>query len=263
MNWKLPVTLGGVIVIIGLALLLNPFVIVSAGERGVVLNWGKVSDTVLDEGIHWRTPFSQSIEKMDVTINKEEAESNAASKDLQSVTAKVALNYHVRPEKANVVYQNYRQGYGERLLMPAIQEVIKSVTARYTAEELVTKRESVKDDMVKLLKERIEAQNIIVDNISITNFEFSGQFNAAIESKQTAVQNALKAKNELETVKIEAEKRVTEAKAEAEAIRIQAEAIMQQGGDNYVQMKAIERWDGKLPAQMIPGATVPFINVTK
>lgn len=262
MNKGLKYLIGFVIVLVVL-LIINPFVKIDAGERGVILNWGKVSDQVLDEGLHFRTPIVQKIKKIDVTVQKVEAGADAASKDLQTVTTDIALNYSVDPQFANKVYQTYRNNHVERVILPAIQEKVKATTAQYTAEELITKRTDVKGTLKSLISERLAEAHLLVDDISITNFSFSEGFDAAIEAKQTAEQDALKAENELRRIKIEAEQKVATAQAEAEAIRIQAQAVTQQGGKDYVQLKAIEQWDGKLPTQMIPGATVPFIDLTR
>lgn len=246
-----------------LFLIINPFVFVTAGQRGVVMNWGAVSDTVLGEGAHWRAPIVQSVKMIDVRTQKEQVDSSAASKDLQTVNAKVVLNYHVMPEKVNLLWQKIGADYKDRIIDPAVQEAVKSTTAKYTAEELITKRENVKDEIKTALTARLTNEYIAVDEFSIVDFNFSESFNKAIEAKQTAVQQALQAENDLRRIKVEAEQRVAQAKAEAEAIKIQAEAVTQQGGKNYVQLQAIMKWDGKLPGQMIPGATVPFINLTK
>ena len=244
-----------------LFLIINPFVKIDAGERGVVLKWGAVQDEILDEGIHWIAPISKKVKKMDVKIAKEERQSGAASKDLQNVTANIAINYQLDPLKVNKIYQDFRKDYSSRVISPAIQEFVKKTTAKYTAEELITKREEVKDDLKMNLQDNLAQYDILVKDVFITDFQFSAQFDKAIESKVTAEQDALRAKNDLERVKMEAEQRVTEAKAEAESIKIQAQAITQQGGKDYVQLQAIAKWNGILPAQMIPGATVPFINL--
>jgi regulator of protease activity HflC (stomatin/prohibitin superfamily) len=243
--------------------MVNPFVIVKAGERGVVLNWGAVSDKILNEGISWRVPVKQKVEKLDVKIQKEEADATAASKDLQTVTTKIALNYHLNPEYVNKLWQNVGSDYKIRIIDPAIQEAIKAITAKYTAEELVTKRQTVKEEIKLLLVDRLAKEYIITDELSIVNFDFSESFNKAIEAKVTAEQNALAAKNKLEQSKYEADQRIAQAKGEAEAIKIQAEAIQSQGGAEYVNLKAVEKWNGVLPVQMIPNATVPFINLNK
>lgn len=249
------------VVILLILLALNPFVIIEAGERGVVLNWGAVSETVLEEGMHWRTPFAQQIEKIDVTIQKDEATATASSHDLQQVSSTVAINFHIDPSNVNMVYQNLRHDYIERVIDPAIQEFVKKTTSKYTAEELITKRQEVKEDLRTAIAENLATHHIIVNDLFITNFKFSQSFDNAIEAKVTAEQRALEAKNKLEQVKFEAEQRVAQAEADAEAIRIQAQAVTQQGGKDYVQLQAIEKWNGVLPGQMIPGATVPFINL--
>jgi len=244
-------------------LILNPLVIISAGERGVVLKWGAVQDDILNEGIHWVTPIMNSVEEMDVTLQKEETQSSSASKDLQIVTTKVAVNYRLDPLFVNWIYQNLRDEASVRVVAPSIEESIKKTTAKYTAEQLVTQRETVKEDLKETIKTLLVRNHILADDVFMTDFDFSIEFNKAIERKVTAEQNALEAKNVLEQRKYEAQQTVVEAKAIAEKIRIQAAAIMNQGGKDYVQLKAIEKWDGKLPIQMIPGSSVPFINLTK
>lgn len=249
--------LGAIVTVAFIAfLIVNPLTVISAGERGVVLNWGAVSNEILEEGIHWVTPIKQKVVKMDVKIQKEEKGATAASKDLQNVTTKVTINYHLDPLKVNTTYQNLRKKYSERVIEPAIQEYIKKTTAKYTAEELVTKREEVKLEIRDTLSKNLEKNNIVLDDIFITDFNFSEKFNAAIEMKVMAEQEALQAKNKLEQVKMEAEQRVAQAKAEAEAIKIQAEAITQQGGKDYVQLQWIEAWragGAKVP-QFITGS---------
>jgi len=244
-------------------LIVNPFVKVGAGQRGVVLKWGAVQATILDEGIHWITPLSKKVKKMDVTIQVEEAKATASSKDLQTVNSEVTINYHLDADKVNVIYQDLKKDYSKRIIEPAIQEFIKKATAQYTAEEVITKRENVKEDLKNALIENLSKNNIIVDDIFITDFRFSESFDSAIEAKVTAEQSALEAQNKLEQVKFEAAQRVAKAEAEAMAIKIQAGAIAKQGGKDYVALKAIEKWNGILPAQMIPNATLPFINLSK
>ena len=249
-----------IIGIVVLILIFGSFRIVGAGERGVVLTMGQVSDTVWSEGLHLKVPLIQSVKILDVKTQVESIDATAASKDLQNVTAKIALNYHLDSERVNKLWQSLGAEYKVRIIDPAIQEAVKAVTAKYTAEELITKRPQVKDDVKVALTERLNKEFIIVDEFSIVNFDFSSSFNAAIESKVTAEQNALASKNKLEQVKYEAEQRITEAKGEAEAIRIQAQAIQQQGGAEYVNLKAVEKWNGTLPQYMM-GNSVPFVNL--
>ena len=257
----------GVAVIIFAALIVlsivNPLVKISAGERGVVLKWGAVEPYILGEGIHWIMPIQKSVEEMDVTIQVEEKPATASSKDLQVVSTKVAVNYHLDPIHVNWIYQNLRHETNIRIVAPSIEESVKRTTAKYTAEQLITHREKVKEDLKQTISELLLAKYVILDDVYMTDFNFSNEFNAAIERKVTAEQKALEAKNVLEQKKYEAEQDVVSAKADAEKIRIQAEAINAQGGKDYVQLKAIEKWDGKLPGQMIPNAAVPFVNLNK
>lgn len=258
-----------------LTIIFGSFGTVDAGQRGVKTRLGAVV-SVVDPGLYFKTPFIDQVHKMDVktrTINydKNGKEGDAvdtsqlfgASKDLQDVQIGVVVNYHVDPLKVDKIFAEYSsvENYEANVIEPVVREVVKSTSAQYTAEELVTKRAEYSDKVNVTLTEKFTAKNAILERFSVTNFEFSEAFSKAIETKVTATQNAEAAKNQLEQVKFEAQQRIEEAKAEAESIRIQANAINSQGGADYVQLKAIEKWDGSLPAQMIPGSTVPFINL--
>src|SRR3990167_2073646 len=260
MNVKL-ITTGiiGVVVLIVL-IALNPFVKVGAGERGVVMNWGAVQEEVLSEGIHWRTPIVQKVVKINVQTQKVENEAIAYSKDLQTATALIALNYHVTPDAANKLWQEIGKDYESRIIAPAIQEIMKQTSAKYEAQELIAKRTEVKVELKAGMTERLLPYHLVVDDVSIVNFDFSAAYERAIENKQVAEQDAQKADNDLKRIKIEAEQRIAQAQAEAEAIRIQAESISAQGGAEYVNLKAIEKWSGQLPTYML-GNSVPFINL--
>jgi prohibitin 2 len=257
---RLALIIGAILVVF---LFSHPWAQVGAGERGVVLNFGAVQDTVLNEGLHFRMPVMQRIVIMDVKVQKAVTDAASASSDLQDVTSSVALNYHVVPDKANVVYQTLGVQFKERIIDPAIQEVMKAVSARYTAEELITKRAAVSEAMRENLAERLLAYNIAVDAFSIVSFSFSKVFTEAIEAKQTAEQLALKARRDLERVKIEAEQKITAAKAEAESLRLQRANISKdliELRKVEANLRAIEKWNGILP-QVTGGGAVPFIGV--
>ena len=239
---------------------LGVFTIIGPGERGVVLRLGAVEDRIMPEGFNWKMPFIEDVEKVDVKTQKEQVDAGASTKDLQNVTTTIALNYHPQADKVNKMWQNIGKDYKIRVIDPAIQEAVKAATAEFTAEELVTKRAEVKDKAILLLKERLLKHYIDLDDLSIVNFHFSESFNQSIEQKVRAEQDALTAKNRLEQVKFEAEQRVQQARGEAEAIRIQAQAIQAQGGKEYVNLKAIEKWNGTLPQYMMGEAT-PFISL--
>lgn len=239
-------------------LLLSPFCIVNAGHRGVVTNFGVVKEQVLDEGFHWVNPFD-SVKEISVQRTKVEANASAASKDLQTVTASVAVSYRLEPAFVRDLYQNVKGDFETQIVAQGIQDSVKAATALYTAEELITKRSEVSDAIGVALMGKM-APYAAIDDVSITNFEFSPSFNQAIEQKVTAEQDALASKNKLEQTKYEAEQKIVSAQAEAEAIRIQAEAITQQGGEAYVDLKAVQKWNGVLPTYMM-GDAVPMLNL--
>jgi len=241
----------------------RPWVQVGAGQRGIVLDFGAVQKKVLDEGLHLRIPVMQEIVLMDVKVQKAETDAAAASADLQDVTSRVALNYHIVPDQANVVYQKIGVHFKERIIDPAILEVVKAVTAKYTAEELITKRPAVSEAMRRNLMDRLIVNNIAVDAFSIVTFSFSKVFTEAIESKQTAEQLALKAKRDLDRIKIEAEQKITTARAEAESLRLQRANIspdLIELRKIEANMKAIEKWNGILP-QVTGGGAIPMIGL--
>lgn len=225
-------------------LLIWPFAQIDSQQIGIITKFGAIEGTV-GEGLHLINPFTTDVVKMDISKLKEEATASAASLDSQSVSTQVAVNYRLDPTKVVEIYRNYRTDYVSIVIAPAIQEAVKAATAKYTAVELLTKREEVKGVMFDDLKARLSPAHIIVEELMVTNFDFSAQFNAAIEAKVTAEQEAQKAKNDLARVEFEAQQQIERAKAEAESIRIQAEAITQQGGSDYIEMKRIEKWDGQ------------------
>ncbi|MGE5458980.1 MAG: prohibitin family protein [Methanobacterium sp.] len=250
------------IIIILLLTILNPLVIVPAGNVGVKLNFGAVQEPPLAEGIHLIMPIYQKVVLVDCRVKKVENHAAAASKDLQTVTSTVAVNYNVIPLSAAKLYQRVGMDYENTVIAPAIQESIKAVSAGYTAEELITKRSEVASRTNDVLNKKMEEYNIKIDRFNIVNFEFSPEFNKAIEEKQTAEQRALKAQRDLERIKIEATQKVTQAEAEAQALRIQREQVtpeLLRLREIENQRIAIEKWNGQLPK--VNGGAVPFIDL--
>ena len=253
---------GVIILVLVLNVLFGSWAVINPGERGVVIRMGKV-DRFMETGFNFKMPFIEKVVKTEVRTRKIEVEASAASKDLQIVTTNIALNFNVVPEAVGMLYEEVGISYKARIIDPAIQDVVKAATAQYNAEALITKRAEVKDIIEATLKERLARNNILVTELSIIDFNFSESFNAAIEQKVTAEQNALREENKLKQVQFEAQQIVEKAKADAEAIRIQAQAINSQGGEDYVSLKAVEKWNGILPIQMIPSGSIPFINLTR
>lgn len=229
-----------IVVIIGC----GSFTTVRAGHTGVVVTFGKVSSSVLGEGLHLKIPFIQQVVQIDNRVQKAEVDCSSASKDLQTVTSTIALNYKVRNSSSADIYQNVGPDFESIIVSPAIQECVKAVTAKYTAEQLITERQSIGDQMKDLLGEKINSYGIDIEIFNIITFEFTDEYNAAIEAKQTAQQNALKAEQDLQRIKVEAEQTVAKAQAEAEAYRLKSEQITPQ----MIAMEYIDKWDGKLPA---------------
>lgn len=232
---------------------------IGAGERGVLLQFGAVKDKVFNEGLYFKIPFVQKVVTMDVKIQKDEVPASASSKDLQIITSKVAINYHLSPDTVNIVWQSVGKDYNSRIIAPSIQEAVKAVTAKFTAEELIIKREDVKDQIKINLAERLIRTHIIVDDINITSFDFSPAFNEAIEAKVTAEQLKLKAERDLERIRIEADQKVIEAEGKAKAIRTEAQALT--ANPQVVELRWIEKWDGKTPTYW--GGASPFIGINR
>lgn len=237
----------------------SPFGTIAAGERGVHLRFTAVTGKVVGEGLYFRIPLIESVQSMDVKVQKYEMKSDAASKDLQTVHSVVALNFHIDPDRVANIYQDVGLLFRDRIIDPAMQEAIKASTAKFTAEELITKREMVRDDIKAQLTARLKASNILVDEFNIVNFEFSKNFNDAIEAKVTAEQQALAAKNKLEQIKFEADQKIAEARGKAEAMTIESNAL--RSNPQILELRALEKWNGTLP--QVTGGAIPFINLPK
>ncbi len=254
---KIWITAAAIVLVI-VVVLCSALTIVPAGHTGVVVTVGKVSDRVLSEGLHFKIPFAQQVVVMNNKIQKTEINSNSVSRDLQTVSSGVAINYHVTQDASAKIYKRIGEQYADTVLQPAIQEAVKAVTAQYTAEELITKRSAVGDEIGQTLSKKVSEYGIIIDKFNIVNFDFSEEFNAAIEQKQVAEQNKLRAETEKEQkiieAEAEAERKVIAAQAEADAIRQKAEAeaeanqkLNESLSENVLRYQQIEKWDGKYP----------------
>jgi regulator of protease activity HflC (stomatin/prohibitin superfamily) len=241
-----------------------PLVGVSAGHVGVVTTFGKVDDAALTEGLHLINPLSK-VHELPTRVLKSEIKADAASRDLQSVTTSIALNYRIDAKNAARFYQQIGTGYEVSIIAPAVEETVKAVTANYTAEELISKRDEVRTKIRTALYQRLRDRTtggLIVDDFSITNFAFSQTFNRAIEAKQEAEQLALKAQRDLQRVKIEAEQKIAQAQAEAASLKAQKQEVTPELiklREIEAQREAIKKWDGKLPTYS--GGVLPFMQI--
>ncbi|MBW4562574.1 MAG: prohibitin family protein [Mojavia pulchra JT2-VF2] len=249
---------GGVFLLL-LAIIFRPFTIVNAGERGVVMKFGKVQDRVLDEGLHPLMPIVTSIKRLSVRVQQNTFQSDAASKDLQKITSELAVNWHIDPKRVNQVYQQVgdQQQIITGIITPAISEVLKAATAKKTAEEIITKRTELKEEIDSHLKTRLSAYGLIVDDVSLVNFSFSPEFSKAIESKQIAEQEAKQAEFGAKKATQEAQAEVNRAKGQAEAQRLQRQTLTAE----LLQKQAIEKWDGRFPTVIGGNGSLPLINI--
>jgi prohibitin 2 len=234
--------------------------VVPAGNVGVQVTFGEVSKNTLPEGLHLINPLSDvrnvNVRMVSTTLEN----SQAGTKDLQQVHTNIVVNYRLQGDKAAHIYKEFGIDLNDRVVLPILNESFKAVTAHYTSEELITKRDEVSERIRAEAATKMAQYDISVSSISLVNFGFSAEYQRAIEAKVIATQSKLKADADLERIKVEAQQAIAKAKGEAEAIAIQAQAINSQGGASFVQLKAIEKWDGKLPTTSAGGA-VPFINL--
>ena len=233
----------GSVVALGAMCLATSFTTVHSGEVGVSVKFGKASNVAVSEGLYLKVPFIERVVKMNVKVQKLEVETASSSKDLQEVEMTIAVNYNVEPEQAVVLYKTVGSGYEQIILRPSIEESIKAVTAKYTAEQLITRRSEVSDACMEELSKKVEKYGLSVKGFNITNFDFSSEFARAIEEKQVAEQKVLTAKQELERDKINAEKIIVAAEAEKQANELKSESLTPE----ILLESAIEKWDGKLP----------------
>lgn len=249
---------GGAVLLLGM-LLFRPFAIVNAGERGVVMHFGKVQDTILDEGLHPVVPIVTSVKRLSVRVQKDEIEAPAGTKDLQVITAAVAINWHIEPTLVNKVYQQVgdKEQIVNSIITPALSEVVKAATAKKNVEEILTKRAELKGEIDTQLRSRLERYGLKVDDVSLVNIAFSPEFSRAIEAKQVAEQQAKQAEFVALKATKDAEAEVNRAKGQAEAQKLLRQTLTPE----LLQKQAIEKWDGQFPVVMGGSGSVPFINI--
>ena len=239
---------------------------VPVGATGVVKTLGAVSGKTLSSGVRFRVPFFQSVVDVDNQIQKLEVNADAVSKDMQAVSARVAVNFKVLPAASvGIVKEIGADAYRDSILAPAVQECVKATTAQFTAEELISARARVGADIAAAIEAKVADYGINVQAFNIVNFDFSDEFNAAIEAKQVAQQELIRAKTEQEQLVVKAEAAAKAAAAEAEAILVKAQAqaeanrkLAESLTDALVEYEKIKKWDGALPKASGGSAIVDF-----
>lgn len=242
----------------------NSFTTIKSGEIGLKSRFGQIVSQTTQEGIQFKIPYIEKVTKVNMKVQKADITSSSATKDLQDVSISFAINYQLQADKVMDLYKTVGASYVETILQPATQEALKNVTSKYTAEELITKRSEVSQQIIQDLSAKVNKYGIIINELNIIDLNFSEAYNKAIEDKQVAEQEVKKAQQELEKTKIEAEKKVAEAQAEADALRLQKEEITDELLELRrieAQTKAIEKWNGQLPSTITGTDSIPFINL--
>jgi prohibitin 2 len=248
------------VIILSLIIAFAPVAVVPAGHVGVQTTFGTVNMEYLTEGMHFVNPLSH-IRNLEVRLQSAELKkASASTKDLQQVHTNIVVNYRLTGAKAPHIYKEFGFDLEEKVLLPGINEAFKAVTARFTSEELIVKREVVSQQIRTEVEAKLGKYDVTINDISLVNFGFSEDYQRAIEAKVIAMQSKLKAEQDLARIEVEAKQEIAKAEGRAKAIQIQTQAINSQGGAAYVQLRAIEKWDGKLPATMA-GGSVPFVNL--
>lgn len=253
-----PALLVGAAIVILLIVAGGVFVQIGPGERGVLMNFGAVRQGVLDPGLHVKLPFVQSVARMNVQVQNAQTTETAASRDLQNVSSTVATNWHILPADAEWVYQNIgsESDLVNKIIRPAISNSVKAVTAHYNAEDLITHRDQVRDEIQKQITAELQPYRIVIDSVNITDFHFSQQFAQAIERKQIAQQRALQAQYELQRAKVSAQQRIVEAQAQSQAQKLLQQTLTPE----LIQQQAIHKWDGHLPSVVGGKGVLPMIG---
>ena len=249
---------GGLLLLLLLAFL-RPFTIINAGERGVVMRFGKVQDTVFDEGIHPIIPVITTVKRITVRIQRDDIQAEAFSRDLQYIETDIAVNWHIEPKTVNRIFQEVgnETEVVRRIISPAVSEVVKAATAKKTAEEIIAKRTELKQEIDNQLKERLNSYGVVVDDVSLVNIDFTEEFANAIEAKQIAEQEAKRAKFDAQRAEQQAQADINRAKGQAEAQRLQRQTLTPE----LLQKQAIEKWDGKFPQVLTGDGALPFITI--
>lgn len=237
----------------------NPFVMVGPGERGIKINLGHVQPESYGEGLHTIFPFIQKFRTMDVKTQRNTLTTAVYTKDIQQARITYVINYNVMPDKVNKLFQEVGLDYESKILTPVVEGTIKDIIGKWNAQDLIANREKATGEILYKLQNSLSDNYINVTDFQMTEINYSDVFERAIESKVTAEQEALKAKNKTVQVQEEARQKVIAAEAEARSMSIRAQALAQ--NKSLVQYEAVQKWDGKMPQYML-GNSVPFINVS-
>ena len=247
-----------VVLFILFLIVFQPMTIVGVGERGVKVTLGQTSPVALEEGVHFVMPFISTVKKMNVKTVKSNIATMAQSKDIQQARIVYVVNYNLQPENAPKMWRTVGRDYVSVVVMPTVEGIVKDTIGKWNAQDIVANREKVASEVLFKLNEKLGPKYINVSDFQITEIQYSQAFEQAIESKVTAEQEALKAKNKTVQVQEEARQKIIASEAEAKSMAIRAQALTQ--NKNLVEYEAVQKWDGKLPQYMM-GNSVPFVHL--
>ena len=257
---KVTLAVVGLVIVLIMGIMCNPIAIVGVGERGIKVTLGKVSPESYTEGVHFVTPFISHIETMDVKTQKSNIATMVFTKDIQQARLTYVVNYNLQPENVHKMYKQVGKNYKDTILVPIVEGTVKNVIGGWNASDLIANRTKATTDILNKLQEQLDDNYISITDFNITDIDYSDAFEKAIESKVTAEQEALKAKNITVQVEEEARQKLIAAEAEAKSMAIRAQALTQNRA--LVQYEAVKKWDGKLPQYQM-GDSIPFINIGK
>ncbi len=242
--------------LIGIFAFLGSFFVIKPGNSGLVIRLGTIAREV-QPGLHFKLPFFERVERFNVRQVKDEIDSGAASKDLQAIHTILAVTYSIKNSSVRSIFTEFgsRESLQEKTIEPSVQECMKSITAEFTAEELITKRHVVSDKIKSVIVQKLSPYGVLVHEIAIVNFSFSKEFSDSVEDKNVAVQKTLKAERDLERIKVEAQQKIETAKAEAESLKIQKQQITKE----MLQLRFIQKWNGEMPK--VVGAKDMMMNI--
>ena len=255
----IPIIIAG---LIALLVVSDGFFTIQPGEVGLKIRLGKIVDSY-SEGLYFKIPYVEKIDRFSIRIQRADIKTSAFSNDMQTIVVNMAINHRIEKSTVISIYRNLGPDYVKIVIDPITQEAVKSITSKYSAEKIISNRAEVTREMDQVVKSRLDEKQIIVTDLSITNFEFTTDFLKSVEDKQIAEQMAKKAEKDVERVKKEAIQVIERARAEAESLKLQRGAVSEQLIELRkveAQIKAIEKWNGTLP-QYVGNGPVPFINV--
>ena len=252
-----------IVLVIGLIVFFGSTTIVPTGHIGVVTLYSKVQDRYLDAGFHFITPFVENVHDIDIRTQKYSNTVEGSAKDLQIVNITLSINYQIKPDKASQLYAEVGENYTDIILNPALQSGLKASMAKFTAEEMVTKRSEVATSITEELNTRLE-EYFIISAVNIENIGFTDEYNKAIEAKTTNQQKAEAEKAQLEIIKVQNEQKINTAEAEAKVRELQSKSVTEQSLEQLrleIQREMIQKWNGQLPTYMLGDDTNALFNM--